>query len=250
MLTLDDNTDDFAPPDGMAAGLIPRDFQERPVGYLYCAKAFDLPLMTDGEIEAAIRREAAEGCLLEKLAHEMPILNQSTWGYCWYHSVTMGVQLIRGMNNLPFIPLSAFAGAAIIKNYRNQGGSCDQALDNIAVMGIPSQALWPQGQVDRRLDTAAMRADAATRKVTEWMDLDPTTMKRQHATALLNGFPVPSDRMWWRHSTCDVRVISWNPYTIVTKNSWAGWGDNGLGKISGNRAIPDGANCPRVMTLS
>lgn len=242
---IDDATTDFVP-SGAGTGLIDRDFALYPVGYLVCARAFDLPLMTDDEIEAAIRREQADGCLLEKLAHDMPILDQGNWGYCWSHSSVMAVQLIRALDNQPYEPLSAFAVASIINNYRNEGGWCTLSLEWIAKHGVPSQKLWPQGEVRRALDTREMREDAATRKVTEWMDLDPTAMKRQVATCLLSGIPVATDFNWWGHSVCSVRCLSWNPFSVSVKNSWSNWGDNGIGKLEGRRAIPDGAIAPRA----
>lgn len=233
-------------PDGCSTGLEERDYSQYPVGYLVCAKPFDMPLMSDDEIEAAIRREKSDGCLLEKLAHEMPILDQDGYGACWNHSVVMAVQLTFAMNGQPFEPLSAFAGFALINGYRNRGGWCNKGLEFAAEVGVPTQKFWPQHSMSRSNDTPEMRANAALRRIAEWMDLDPQNMKRQHATCLLNGIPVPSDRMQWRHSTCDVRVLSWKPYVTVTKNSWLNWGDNGLGRIEGQMSVPHGACAPRV----
>lgn len=244
MITVND--DSIVIPDGAATGYIDRDYAQYPVGYLMYAKPFDMPLMSDAEIEAAIAREARDGCLLEKYALEMPILDQNGYGACWNHSVVMAIQLLRAMNNQPYEALSAFAGFAIINGYRDEGGWCNRGVEFAASVGVPSQKLWPQHSMKRANDTPEMRADAASRKVTEWMDLDPRDMKRQHATCLLNGIPTPSDRNAWRHSTCDVRLVSWNPYVTITKNSWPQWGNNGLGKIDGKMAVPSGACAPRV----
>mgnify|MGYP001598123893 CR=1 FL=1 len=238
---------DVLVPPGFSTGGIDRDFALYPQGYLVCAKPFNIPLMTDAEIEANIAKEAAEGgSLLGKIAHDTPILDQDGYGYCWAHSSAMAVNCVRLMNNQPYVALSAFAVAAIIKNYRDQGGWGGQSLEWIEENGIPSQTYWPQGEVKRSLDTPEMRADAALRKTTEWMDLDPRDMKRQLATAVLSGIPVASDYNWWGHSVCCVRILSWNPFRTWIKNSWKGWGDNGIGELQGSRAVPDGAICPRV----
>jgi hypothetical protein len=92
-----------------------------------------------------------------------------------------------------------------------------------------------------------MRADAATRKVTEWMDMEGRN-KRQLASNLLRNIPTMIDLNWWGHSVCALRLVSWNPLRVLIDNSWSpNWGRDGMAVLEGNKAIPDGQACPRVL---
>lgn len=251
LIVIDDNTNpaDIDPTGKFQTGLIARDFSTHPQGFMAEAKPFDLPLIPVVEMKERLAEQTAKNSSLEPLVKPRPILDQDGYGYCWGHSSTNVTMTVRAYNNQPYIPLSAFAVCSIIKNYRNQGGFCAQSLEFIAKVGVPSQALWPQGECRRALDTPEMRTDAAKNVVTEWMDLDddPDVAAHQLATCLLLNIPVATDFNWWGHSVETFRLLSWEPFETLIKNSWKGWGDNGVGKLSGRRAKPNGAIAPRVV---
>lgn len=265
----DSNWQTFAaPPPGQGSptegmGYVPRDFAKYPQGYLFCAKPFDLPLMTDDEIEAAIIAQETNKSSLQHLrdiaanGQRMPSYDQNGQGYCWAYSSTCAASLARIMAGLPYVRLSAHKVGCFVKGYRDQGGWNSQSVDHIAEHGVPSEDLWPAKSMSRSNDTPEMRANAALHKITEWMDLAPrgATARRQQATALLHNMPIATDRGWWGHSTCDVRLIAWGPngsrMKTRTWNSWTdSWSDAGMGDIEGSRVDHDGAIAVRVVNPS
>jgi hypothetical protein len=94
-----------------------------------------------------------------------------------------------------------------------------------------------------------MRAEAAKRKYKKWMELDHSKMKAQLVTCLLLGIPVVSDFNWWSHSVCTIDLVSLSPFRTRIWNSWGdGWSANGTGILEGNKAIPDDALAPEILT--
>lgn len=223
---------------------------------------FDIPLMSDADIEAAIVRKNADRSWLNDIrttgnkGTRIPSRDQDGKGYCWAHSSTWATIILRAKNGQPYADLSAYAVACKIKNFQDEGGWGSESLEFIAKTGVPSSAFWPQQSMLRSNDNANTWADAAKHRVTEWVALDSgPTMARQMATCLCNNIPVVTDLNWWGHSICTVRLKSWGPNggNLVTtiQNSWGdGWGTFGEGDLQGSKAIPDAAVAPRVTTGS
>lgn len=242
---------------GRARGLEPRDFRLRPVGSFGAAQPFDLPLIPESEWEDRLKELVENKAQLSDIRDiadgGKPIrsLDQGNQGYCWAHSPTSCMMLARAKAAEPYVPLSAYATACIIKNYRNQGGFNAEAFEFIGNRGCPSQARWPQGSKDRSNDNPETWRDAAKRKAFQFIDLDPRDMKRQLVTCLLLNIPVASDFMWWLHSVASIDLVSVRPFRTRILNSWSdGWGERGTGILEGNRAIPDAAIACRVVTPS
>ena len=236
-----------------ARGLIPRDFTAFPVGAYKAAKPFMMPLIPEGEWEDRLafqqEQKAQVGNIRDvgNYGKQIPSLDQGNQGYCWAHSSTHAVMLIRAINNQPYIPLSAYAVACIIKNYANMGGWGSESLDFIAEKGIPDQKYWPQGSKDRSNDNPETWANARLHLCTEWQDHYPRN-KAQLVTCLLLNIPVVSDFNWWGHSVCTMDLVSIRPFRTRILNSWSDqWGNDGTGILEGEQAIPDGACSPRVM---
>ncbi len=248
----DGNYKDFLVHPIHAKGLIPRDYNEHPVGYFAAAKPFDLPLIPEDEWADRLAEQIATKSQLSDIRNRgmngqpIPSRDQDGYGYCWAHSSTSACLILRAIMNLPYADLSAFAVACIIRNYRNQGGFGAESLEWIAANGIPTSEFWPQRAVDRKLDNAAMRANAAEHRVTEWMDGEPNS-KAQLVTCLLSGIPVVSDFNWWSHSVLTLDLVSISPFQTRIWNSWGdSWSQNGTGILEGRKAIPDGMIMPRV----
>jgi C1A family cysteine protease len=250
----DGNAHEVIRPGGF--GLIPRDFAAHPHGSLAYAKAFDLPLIPEGEWESRLAaQKAAKGQLSDIRNRGMngqaiPARDQGNQGYCWAHSTVSAMLVSRAANNLPYADLSAYAIACIIKHYRNQGGWCGESVEFAVERGVPTSATWPQQSKDPRNDNAQTWADAAKHKVAEWMDLDPENMRAQLVTCLLLGIPVVSDFSWWSHSVCTIDLVSINPFQTRILNSWGNWNGDGTGLLQGRRAIPESAIALRVTTAS
>jgi hypothetical protein len=258
LITIDDNTVIPKPPPGQKMGLIPRNFMKNPVGSYPAAPAFDLPLLTDDEIEAGIRAEASGAKLsLQHIrdrsgpdGNRIPSLDQNGQGYCWAYSTTSASMLARAAAGMPYVRLSAHMIGCLVKGYRNQGGWNAQSVAFAAQNGIASTAFWAEKSMSRSNDTPEMRANAKQHALFEYMDLDDggENLKRQMATSLLMGIPYASDHNWWSHSVCACRLIAWRPtIKVLIWNSWAdSWSDAGMGVLEGSRAVPNGAIAVRV----
>lgn len=271
---------------------VARGLVQRPEGVFY-AKGFAAPpsfplidpaYMPRLSAELASTRSRISDIRMKGDGGQMIVnLDQGQQGYCWAHSSAHAVMLSRAVQNMPYVPLSAYAVACIIKQYRDEGGWAALSMDFIVNRGIPSQAKWPQLNKDRRNDNPETWTDAAKYKVTEgfWdsaaAQYDRKFTFQQRNTLLLCRQPVASDYMHMGHSVCDVDVVDgasmfracrgdsgklldlptheivWglnNPVTMGLSvrylNSWLNWGVNGMGILTGSKAIPDGSVCPLV----
>ena len=167
---------------------------------------------------------------------------------------------------MPYVRLSAHAGACVIKNYRDQGGWGAQGLDRLRSHGQPSVQFWPEKSMNRANDKPGTWENAALHKVTEgFIDLDAAQYDRklsfqQVLTCLLRNIPVIADFSHWGHSVCLMDAVDFAPnksnrdesrYAVRLINSWTdNWGTRGTGVLTGRKAIPDGATAPRAVVVS
>jgi hypothetical protein len=277
-----------------ARGLIPRDYGRYPVGCYASAPGFhavDMPLIPQGEWSERIRDKVATKSQLSDIRLSsgpngglIPSLDQDSVGYCWAHSTTGCVMMLRAVMGEPYVALSAFAVASIIKHYKDEGGWGAQSLDFVTERGVPSDKFWPMKSRDRSNDKPETWANAALHKVTQgWVDLQAAQYDRnltfaQVATLLLCNVPCVGDFNWWGHSVCLLDLVDGSQQRHMTRsssgkllsfqefdrvwgmddevtsgfsirllNSWSdSWSDRGMGVISGNKAIPNGSVAPRV----
>ena len=262
---IDDSTDDaplLSPiVDGLAKGrgAVERDYDAYPT------EMFEPPsqmlLIPRSEWSARIKEQEERKSRISDVLRmaNIPSMDQGSNGYCWSHSTVSSVQAVRAINNQPYVPLSAYMVAAIIKRGRNEGGWCGLSAKFLRENGVCSQAIWPQGNRSLSLDTAEARANAALHKVTEeWVDLtrgvaDAELTFDQLATCLLSGVPCAVDHNWWSHSimACDLVEVESGSFGVRIRNSWGdGWGDKGFSVLRGSKAIPDGALAIRVTGAS
>lgn len=248
-----------------ARGLVPRDPSVRHSS-LAPRHAVTMPLIPRFEWSARIKEKEQTKSRLSDLrlsgnnGRPIPSLDQGQVGYCWAHSSTHAVTMVRCANNLPYVPLSAYAVAATIKRGADEGGWGALSLDFITERGVPSQAVWPQGDRNyRQYDRPEVWASAALHKVTEgWVDLAEGPYDRnltfdQVVTLLLLNVPVVLDFNWWSHSVCGLDAVEVEPGSFGVRiwNSWGdSWSDRGMGILQGSKAVPDGAVAPRVTTAS
>ena len=244
-------------------GLIPRDYNACPVGYLGAtARPFDLPLIPRSLWKRWLAGQKSAHAQLSDFrergmfGQRIPARDQDGKGYCWAHSPTSACLLMRAAQNQPYLDFSAFAVACLIKNYRDEGGWGSQALEWIAANGIPTSETWPQQSMSPGNDTPAMRHEAAQNKISEWMDGEPRNID-QLVTCLLLNIPVVSDFNWWGHSVCSMDLLEvdpdYLPHSLKTLilNSWGdSWSQNGAGILEGSYCIPDGMIMPRVIHAS
>lgn len=250
-----------------SGGLMERNYAAVPVGSSWAAPAFDLKLIPRNEWKSRLADQIAAKAQLTDIrdrgyqGRRILSRNQDGYGYCWAHSTVSAVMAARARDNQPFLDLSPFMVAAIIKRFRNQGGWGLESVEFMAEHGCATSATWPQQAMERSLaaeSNKAMWADAARSKITTFMDLhtrDPQFID-QFVTCLLLNMPVVSDFNWWGHSVCTLRLVQIDPADIVGSiqtdiwNSWwtswtwgqgQEWSEDGIGRLQGRRAIPNGA---------
>ena len=265
IITIDDsNYQDFIDHavDGetKSRGLIPRNYSTAPPGcYSVAPVMSDATLIPENEWASRLKDQQQSGTdlfSLRELYYDfLQSLDQDGYGYCWMFSTVKAVMyaMARAQGGLGTNDrLSAWMGASIIKNYRDQGGWGAESLEFIAKNGIATLQEWPQGAAGngaRKYDTPEMRANAAKRKVTEWWDgTDSRDQNRKiMVTAFLLGVAPVLDFNWWSHSVCGCRLVSLNPLTIDIDNSWSpSAGTKGIFRLTGSKAIPDSIVVPRV----
>lgn len=284
-------------PEGRKKGLIPRDFDKHPVGSyanVPAMHAVEVPLIDQASWADILKDRTASKSLLSDVRKTgnnggcIDALDQDGVGYCWAHSSTGAVMILRAIANAPYVPLSAFAVAATIKNGRDEGGWGAQSLDFIVERGVPAQSFWPQQSRDLSHGNAACWENAKLHKVTQgFIDLQAAQYDRnltfaQVATLLLSGIPVIGDFNWWGHSVCLLDLVNGVSQRMETRadsgklatvnefekiwgvndpatggfgvnilNSWSNsWSNNGEGVLTGSKAIPDGATAPRFSVPS
>jgi hypothetical protein len=279
-------------------GMVPRDWGKYPLGTYRGERtwmqAVDMPTIDAADFPGMIKELEASGSRLSDFCRKgnggqpIPARDQNGRGYCWIHSGCSALIALRARDDQPYADLSAYAGACLIKNYRDEGGWGAQGLDWIMEKGLPTSAFWPQQSVSRSNDKPETWANAAKYRVTEgWIDMAQAQYDRnltfnQMITCLLCRVPVITDFNWWGHSVCALDAVNgtsmagktrgtdgklitgkafeayWGINDPVTAgiairiwNSWGdSWSDRGMGVLSGSKAVPNGATAPRVATLA
>jgi hypothetical protein len=252
----DDSSNDLWYPEDKGRGLI-----EAPPGFgrEMAAPPAEMKIYQRSEWSDRIKEKNARKSWLKDIGHYIENINQGSVGYCWAHSNAHAVTFSRAVNNLPYLKLSAFMVAAIIKKGRDEGGWCGLSRKFMAEVGICTQDLWPQGNRNTKLDTPQARENAGLHRITEdWVDLtkdvyDQNLTFDQVVTCVLDNIPVAVDFNHWSHSVCATGVVEVEPgsFALEIYNSWGSeWGQNGYGLLRGQKAIPDGATAIRVTVAS
>jgi hypothetical protein len=251
----------------MSRGLVARDLNKFPVGCYAAAPAWspDAPVIPRSEWSERIKEMERTKSRLSDIRNigdnGKPIrsLDQNGQGYCWAYASTAAVMLLRAVQGLPHVRMSAHAVGCKVKGFRDQGGWSAQSLDFIKEQGVPSVEKWPEKSMNRSNDRPDVWANAARHKFTEgFVELNAAVYDRdltfdQVMTCLLSRIPVPVDLMWWGHAVCAVDPVEVEPgsFGIRIWNSWTdNWGEKGMGVIRGQKAIPDNAVAPRVAMAS
>lgn len=239
-------------------GYVPRDYHTYPEEMF--AQPTEMKIIPRSEWDARIDEQEEQQSSLEHVrmtgadGQMIPALDQNGQGYCWAYSTTMAVMLLRALNGLPYVRLSAHAIGCTVKNYRDEGGWCGLSAKFHKEVGCPSVAYWKEKSMSRDNDKPATWANAGLHKITEdWVDLtkavyDQNLTVDQLATCLLNNVPCAIDYDEWGHSICALRWmrVEAGVYAPKILNSWTdGWGDRGMAVIN-RRWTVDGAVALRV----
>ena len=247
-------------------GAVPRDYDLDPVAVRQ--EPTGLQLIPESEWDARYDEQERFKASLEHLFLPDPNgppafvnLDQGRDGDCWAYSTGHAVMFDRLRRGMPLVRLNPHGVAAMLGRPGN-GGWCGLSAKFGREHGYPVEGTgpgqWPLHSHNLRYDTPECRASMALHKIAEdWYDLgrrewDQKLSRAQRATLAFMNIPVPADRMWWAHSTCDIRWVrveagSWGALTL---NSWKGWGRHGLAVIRRENANADGAVAVRSTTAS
>lgn len=263
---IDDTSYGLAYPTGAAFGAVPRDYDADPVDVRQSPDG--LTLIPESEWDARYDEQEATKSSLEHLflpngpdgPPAFVNLDQNGHGYCWAYSTGHAVMLDRLVRGYEAVRLNPHSVAAIIKGGRDEGGWCGLSAKWVKENGIAPEGTgpgeWPLHSRSLSHDTAATRAVMKFYRVEEdWYDLgrkewDQVLNHQQRVTLAFSNIPMPTDRMWWGHSTCDIRYVriergSWGWLTL---NSWKNWGRHGLAVLRGSKANSDGSVGIRATT--
>ena len=235
-------------------GLIPRDYSTHPSGYAAAAQSpTDAMLVPEDEWEERLKEQKANRASLLDLRKAyysvLKSLDQTHYGLCWAFSTTKAIMYLMAIMNSPKVRLSAWWVAGKIKGWRDQGGWGSESLDFIAANGVPEESFCPYYR--SKFDTPETRTNAALHKAIEWWDgsEDRDRNRSIMISAFLLGLPPVLDLNWLGHSMCGCNLESINPLIVNADNSWNeinDFGPDGLYRLTGNKAIPDGIVVPRV----
>lgn len=209
-----------------ATGLIPRDYEQFPSGYMESApSAPDDWLVPEDEWDERLADQQANKASMWDLREDnydiLRSLNQGSYKLCWAFSTTKVCMYIEAIMGTPII-LSPWYMAGISNGWRNQGGWGAQSLASAAKVGTVPMEFCPQ--FSSGYDTAANRSLAGKRKVIEWFDgsQDTSRNRAMAISAFLLGPPPVLDFNALAHSMAGCRLVALKPRLIIDcDNSWS-----------------------------
>lgn len=258
-LIITDSTPGFAvePPQGKGRGLVLED-RQTPFGRMAGAPPFPRELLIpESEYQDRIKElEDTKTRLSDIVARkQLPCKDQGQTNYCWYNSPAYCQEVLRAKQGQKTVILSPASGAAKIKNYRNEGGWGEQAIEHMATVGLAPITHWPANHwQDSRYDTPETREVARRYRIIEWWELRPRDIHELMAL-LLRRIPVTGGYNWWGHQVTNEDPV-WLDGTVAIRirNSWGmNWpqpGARGYGILQGSRMLPDDQIAPRTAIAS
>lgn len=269
----DDNFYSVLQPGGY--GLVPRDMSSHPTGSLdgcvtYGAIKDEIPLVPWSDMPDLIAEKVSKKTLTSDIRLSMPggpftNLDQGNSNYCWAYASVHAMMICRMLASQPTIYLSGHAVGYKIKNGRNQGGWSAHSAEFIMQNGVPSVNKWPAQSWSAGFNNEATWTEAKQYRFAEgFIDLDSPHYDRdlsfqQVLTLLIWNVPCPVDFSWWSHAVLAVDPVDAFPnlpasdpnrYGVRILNSWARWGDRGMGVLTKSKARPDNACGMRAPVLS
>lgn len=181
----------------------------------------------------------------------LKVKDQKQTNLCWANGPTHAVEIIRVMQGLKPVALSAASVACPVNNFRNQGGWGNSALKQLVVAGADPESVWPNTAINRQYHTDENIKLALNYRVTEWWEI-PAGKLNYLISAVLHDIPVAVGYSWWSHEVCAVDA-DWidGAIALVIDNSWGtSWSNNGRGILQGRKILPDDAVAPRVVVVA
>lgn len=223
------NGDDSDPltPNNCSTGLLPRDFEKVPVGSVTGSSRFPDNQLIPRDIWVDIIKEKKKNraTLVDIWEAEVnTVLYQNGLNYCWMYSPCMAMMILRAVQGLPFVLLSASSAAGPASGFRNVGNYISNALKWLKMNGIAPESLHPMTEISKAKYTPAVKTASKSYMIEEWWegtnrDLDAVV------SCILMDQPVCVGYWWWEHA---VTLLSID-YNEKTRN-FDGIGINSHGK--------------------
>lgn len=238
---------DILIPDGYSTGLIPRDYDKNPLGSLMFASPFpEDEIIPDKDIEGWIKqKEEDESTLLHHWKRGVNVvLDQNGLGYCHAFSPTSGVMVLREVQGLPFVLMSASSIGGPVTGYRNQGAyihdDCKQLVSGgISPVAIGGKDIYPMTTTKNYMTDEA-KALASLNRCEEFWEGD-NRQDRQVISCLCRDKPVPVGYNWWGHAVTLlwVTLVDGVLYYIGI-NSWKSSWQYGMDRVPAIKAMLNG----------
>jgi len=222
--------DDFAIPDGMATGCLPRGTV---LGDEHSVFEEAIPLIPEEDwIDRIREREGMTG--LDDLVTK--IKNQRNEGSCASNAATQCEEIVRRIQRglKHWVSISAMSLYKRVGSSAGSGSTIDGNLRELKARGaLPSDTpenrerfrhVHPDTGFDIRLPDG-WEETGVLFKAGEWFDI---ASWRGIITSAIRGWPICYGRKG--HAICGVRAVIRNGVIVLKyANSWGNWGDNGFG---------------------
>lgn len=211
-----------------------------PVARLGTFEDMGIPLIPESEWDDHIRERERSHATLREYAQGMGlyVLNQARTNYCWVNAPTFCAMFARTLETGVATRFSPASAGARIKNFRNVGGWGSEAYDWFFEHGVNLQEHWPANEISRAFNTAENQELARHNRLREGYKLHSW---QEVGSCLIAGIPVAAGYDWWLHEVTLMDLVL-RTHDGIIANSWdVTWGDQGYGKLVGNRKFPDDA---------
>jgi len=214
---------------GYSKGMIPRDYQSRPLGSFAARSTLKLTPRSEWKDRIAEKTEN-QSWIWDRCKAIVPILDQNGYSWCHGFGPTGAAMCAREMAGLPYKELSASSVAGPVTNWNKDMGQYIEAdMKQIQDVGIAETSFVGMLTNDRRVWTAEAQANAALHKM-KCLDLD-TNNYDELVTCALMGIPTIWGVNDWGHCIYGGVKLRYNTdgsVHIMGVNSWAAtWGDGG-----------------------
>lgn len=269
------STDDGTPQS--LSGYIPRDYDLEPLGSGVGAVMADEDVLRTYPDEKVWRARFEE---LERKGMDIPSilkkkfaagewlgLNQNPTNYCWCYGTVHAYMIQRLLMGEPFLRMSPYSVACIVKNFSNTGGWGSQALQQMAKEGVATEEFWPQERPgmsssersaanmsairNGRQYLAGSRENAARHKITEYNDLPERSIAHKMAY-LCVPMPIASGYNRIGHERCTIGglVLSNGGLGYADLDSYTGDGSPDIKVVANSFGSGEDMVIPRVGTPS
>lgn len=203
------------------------------------------------------RIKTGQGTFLSDLLKQQKIQakDQDGLGYCWVYGSTRALEVQRAVAGLPFRDLSPESVGGPCTGWRNRGGYASEAFEQLESAGACESSFMdaPHSLHPNRWK-AGWQENAKLHEAVQWVEIGASF--DEVITCLLLRIPVAAGLDWWGHLVCflDPVILPDGSVGVLFQNSWGvDWptqGANGFATLTEQKATPDGAAAPLIVTMS